>query len=109
VSISGVPWRVGQHCLYNAGAGGATFLGAITNMFHGEDALNDDLVIFQVQKIPITTFMGHYCLFSNDAHTTVDMVLWKQVTWKCKTFKMEHANMALPYVSCTSRELVELR
>jgi hypothetical protein len=108
VSIGGVPWQVGRHCLYYDGADSATLLGTVVSMFLGTDGMDDDFVIFQVENKPITTHMGHYCLFSNDAPTTV-FVLWTQITWMCKMFKVQRgqANMALPYVSCTSRELME--
>ena len=70
----------------------------------------DDFVIFKVSKLPITTYMGHYCLFSDDGleHAPV-WVLWNQVTWKCKALKMQGVDMALPYVSCSSNELMEFR
>ena len=82
----------------------------VVSMFLGTDNLDDNSVIFQVENKPITTCMGHYCLFSNDSPTTV-LVLWTQITWMCKMFKVQggQANMALPYVSCTSRELMEFR
>ena len=113
VSISGVPWKVGHYCLYNV-PGGLTRLGKVANMFHGTDVMTDEFVIFQIENIQITTYMGHYCFFSNDDQDDITgFVLWDEVSWKCKTFKLEetgrHANMALPYVSCSSRELMEFR
>ena len=106
VSIGGVPWKVGQHCMYDA-AGGAKHLGTVEAMFRGQDDMGDDFVVFMVQNKPITTYMGHYCLYSNDSDATV-LVFWRQITWMCKMLTVGQVNMALPYVSCTSRELVEL-
>ena len=107
VSIGGVPWRVGNHCLYQYGPDGVTCLGVVVNMFHGMDELMNEIIVFQVDTKPITTYMGHYCLFNNVTHDTV-FVLWNLVTWKCKTLDMDgDAKMALPYVSCSSRELME--
>jgi hypothetical protein len=110
VSIGGVPLRPGQHCLYMDASGGVTRFGTILNMFHSIDEMMDDFVIFQIENKPITTRMGHYCLFSNVSDSTV-LVFWSQVIWKCKAFKVEggRANMALPFVSCTSRELMEFK
>ena len=109
MSIGGVPWQVGQHCLYHAGPGGATHLGTVTTVYHGMDELMDDVVIFQVENKHITHKMGHYCLFSNDQRATVAWVSWKLVTWKCKILRVNNTDMALPYVSCSSHELMEFR
>ena len=110
MSIGGVPWKVGRHCLYRDSADSVTLLGTVVSMFLGKDDMDDDFVIFQVENKPITTSMGHYCLFSNDSPTTV-LVLWTQITWMCKMFKVQggQANMALSYVSCSSWELMEFR
>ena len=80
----------------------------VVDMFKSRDDMLDDFVIFRVEQKPITTYMGHYCLFSNDSHATV-LVFWRQITWMCKMLTMRgvQVNMALPYASCTSRELVE--
>ena len=111
MSIGGVPWQVGFYCLYNV-PGGLTRLGKVTTMFHGTDVMTEEFVIFQIENIQITTYMGHYCYFSNDDHDdTPVFVLWDEVSWKCKICKVSgggrHANMAVPFVSCTSRELME--
>ena len=54
-----------------------------------------------------------FCYFPGGKQTNYNMVLvlWTQITWMCKMFKVQggQANMALPYVSCTSRELMEFR
>jgi hypothetical protein len=107
VSIGGVRWRLGQHCLYTPGCG-APKLGTVLNMFHGTDDRMDEFVIFQVENKPITTYMGHYCLFSNHPPSTI-MVLWSQITWKCMIFKVKGGSkdMALPIMSCTSTERME--
>jgi hypothetical protein len=112
VSIGGVPWNVGDHCLYQDGPGGATRIGTVTVMFHGTDVMMDEFVIFQLANKLITACLGHYCLFTNDGHDNAPVfVLWTKVSWKCKTFKMqeEHAYMALPFVPCSSVELIEFR
>jgi hypothetical protein len=110
VSIGGIPWQVGRHCLYLNGADSDTRLGVVDAMISGMDNMEDPFVIFQVVNKPrhalfFTARVGHYCLFSNDSQTT-EFVLWTQITWICKIFKVQGANMALPYASCTSRELV---
>jgi len=108
VGIGGVPWKVGRHCLYLDGADRGTRLGVVVAMISGIDDMEDPFVIFQVDNKPITAHMGHYCLFSNDTQTT-EFISWTQVTWMCKVLKVDggRANMALPYASCTSRELVK--
>ena len=110
VFVGGVPLRIGHHCLYNAGEYDDTRLGVVLEMFYGKDDMMDEFVILQVQNKPITTYMGHYCFFSDAPQIPTEMVLWSKLTWKCKTFKMQGGgNMALPYVSCTSVELVEFQ
>jgi len=108
VTIAGVPWSVGKHCLYTDGANRATLLGTVVNMFFGENDLGDDFVIFQLQIKPITAKKGHYCTYSNDSPGK-DMVLWSRLTWKCKLFGAQGgaSPMALPYASCTPKELME--
>lgn len=109
VSIGGVQWKVGYHCLYQDGAGGVTRFGSVTNMFHGIDTMMDEFTIFELQNEPITSCMGHYCLLSDNGHTTV-FVMWDQVLWRCKKLLLgDHTNMGLPIKSCTSQELVQLR
>ena len=110
MSIGGVPWSVGNHCLYQFDANSATHLGTVVNMFYGMDEMEEDFVIFQVLKKPITTRMGHYCEYSTNSQD-MDMVLWKQITWKCKLLAVRggQSGMALPYASCTSRELMVFR
>jgi hypothetical protein len=110
VTIGGVTWATGMHCLYNERAGAATFLGKVVNMFHGKTDMMDDFVLFQLQNMPITTHMGHYCMFSNDTHTN-HLVLWSRISWKCKVLKSRRGGdqMALPYYSCTPKELIEFR
>jgi hypothetical protein len=105
VITGGIPWQVGRHCLYLNGADGGTRLGVVDAMISGMDDMEDPFVIFQVVNKPITARVGHYCLFSNDSQTT-EFVLWSQIAWICKYFKIQGTNMALPYASCTSRELV---
>jgi len=48
VSIGGVSWKKGFHCLYRAGtgAGHTTLLGKVLVMFHGKDDMMDDFVLF---------------------------------------------------------------
>jgi hypothetical protein len=108
VSIGGVPWSVGKHCLYLNGDNRATCLGTVVNMFYGQDDMQDDFVVFQVQNKPITTIMGHYCTYANDS-PDMDMVFWDGITWMCKLFAPRggQSGMALPYASCTSHELME--
>jgi hypothetical protein len=94
--------------MYLDGADGGTRLGVVVAMIRGTDDMEDPFVIFQVDKKAITAIMGHYCLFSNDTQTT-EFVFWTQVTWVCKILKVQggRANMALPYASCSPRELAE--
>ena len=108
MSIGGVPWKNGSHCLYRAGAGHTTLLGKVLVMFHGKDDMMDDFVLFQLKNMRITTHMGHYCLFSCDTQRT-DLVLWSEISWKCKVFegRGRAGDMALPYASCTTQELVQ--
>jgi hypothetical protein len=108
VSVGGVPWKVGRYCLYRADADNSTRLGKVVTMFLAKDDMDDNFVVFQVENKPITTYMGHYCMFSDDQPTTV-FVLWTKITWMCKILKVQggQADMALPYVPCTSRELME--
>jgi hypothetical protein len=107
VYISGVQWRVGRHCLYKA-EDGTTHLGTVLDMFKAKDNMGDDFVVLRVENKPITAYMGHYCLFSHDSRETV-LVLWDRILWMCKllTVRGGKVNMALPFVSCTSREQVE--
>ena len=109
VSISGIPWKVGQHCLYDHGPGSATRVDSVTNMFRGMTDMMDEFIIFQLENKPITSRRVHYCLLSNDGYTT-EYVLWNQVTWKCKVLSLgDDSLMALPFASCTPQELVEFK
>jgi len=107
VEIGGVPWWLGKHCLFKDDDG-ATHLGTVVNMYHGEDDMEDDFVVFLLQIKPITTYMGHYCTYSNDSPGT-RLVWWNRITWKCKLLQGlgGASGMALPYASCTSNELME--
>jgi hypothetical protein len=70
----------------------------------------DEFIIFELNQKHITSYMGHYCLLSDSEDTTRVFVMWEQVIWKCKALLLGgHTNMALPFQSCTSRELVEFR
>ena len=60
VTTGGVTWSVGKHCLYTNRDDRTTRLGTIVNMFYGENDMEDDFVIFQLQSKPITAKMGHY-------------------------------------------------
>ena len=104
VSIGGVPWKVGRHCLYTADDG-STRLGTVLDMFKGRDDMHDDFVVLRVENKPITACMGHFCFYSNDSDATV-LVLWNQIIWVCKmiTVRGGQVHMALPFASCTSRE-----
>ena len=108
VTTGGVPWSVGKHCLYQKGDDDTTRLGTIVNMFYGEDEFEDAFVIFQLQKKPITTKMGHYCTYSVDS-SGMDMVSSLNLTWKCKLLGMNGgpSRIALPYASCTTKETME--
>ena len=89
VSIGGVPWSTGMHCLYRDGPGinGInTLLGCVVGMFHGKDDMMDDFVLFQLKRQPITTRMGHYCWFSGATQNT-DLVVWTEIYWKYKVLK----------------------
>jgi hypothetical protein len=110
VSIGGVPWSIGQHCLYEEGAGGATKFGTVIGMYHGRTTDMDEFVVFKLERKPITSYVGHYCLLSNDGYTTV-FVFWTQITWKCKELLLgpDLTLMALPFASCTSQELIKFR
>jgi hypothetical protein len=109
VTIGGVHWRLGSHCLYLDTADSATRYGTVTNMFHGVDAMMDEFVIFELEQTPITSYRGHYCLLSADGHTSV-FVMWDRIKWKCKRLNFGgHTDMALPIQSCTSEELIQLR
>jgi hypothetical protein len=82
-------------------------LGSVTNMFHGTTSEMDAFVIYELENKPITSYMGHYCLFSDVVATTV-YVLWTQLTWKCKILMLnDNKMMALPFASCSSTELVQ--
>jgi hypothetical protein len=109
VSTGGVPWSLGKHCLYTNGDSRTTRLGTVVNMFYGEDDMEDDFVIFQLQAKQITGKMGHYCTFSDNSQG-MDMVDSSKIAWKCKLLVATGANsgMALPYASCTPKEEVEL-
>ena len=110
MSIGGVKWGTGMHCLYSKGPGGTTLLGKVVIMFHGKDDLMNDFVLFQLANMPIKTRMGHYCWFSNDTQKT-HLVLWSRISWKCKVIKGrgDKDPMVLPYFSCTSKEFMEFR
>jgi hypothetical protein len=108
VLVGGVVWRMGAHCLFNTGADDGVRFGTVSDMFHGTDEMTDDFVIFRVEMKRITSCHGHYCMFSNTESTTKTVfVFWGHVTWRCKVFLQEGGGMALPYHSCSSRELVE--
>jgi hypothetical protein len=105
VSISKVVWHVGSHCVYKVGS--ATRFGTVTHMFKGTDSMLDEFIIFQLTNKPITHYMGHYCVFSDEGHSTV-LVWWTQILWKCKALSLGgQFHMGLPFKSCTSEELVE--
>jgi hypothetical protein len=108
VKTGGVPWSVGKHCLYQKGDDDTTLLGTIVNMFYGENEMEDAFVIFQLQKKPITSKMGHYCTYSVDS-PGMDMVSSMNIAWKCKLLGVNGgpSRMALPYASCTTKEAVE--
>jgi len=105
VSISKIVWHVGSHCLFKVGLD--TRFGTVVHMFKGADSMLDEFIIFQITNKPITSYMGHYCVFSDEGHSTV-LVMWTQILWKCKSLRLGgHTNMALPIKSCTSQEMVE--
>ena len=108
VTTGGVPWSVGKHCLYTNGDDRTTRLGTIVNMFYGENDMEDDFVIFQLQSKPITAKMGHYCTYSI-VSPGMDMVDSGNIAWKCKLLGTDGgpSNMASPYASCTPKEVVE--
>jgi hypothetical protein len=109
VSIGGVLWAMGSHCLYQDGAGGVTRSGKVINMFHGMTSMMYDFIIFELEQTPIISCGTHYCLLSDDGQTTV-FVMWDMVLWKCKKLLLGgHTTMVLPIQSCTSEELVRLR
>jgi hypothetical protein len=108
VSISGVPLQVGTYCLYHDESCDVTCLGKVFQMFNGEDDSGDPLVIFRLERKPITTSMGHYCFFLDTERNDTVFVSWTQIDWKCKILKMQGGqSMALPFASCTSCELME--
>jgi hypothetical protein len=108
VMTGGVPWSIGKHCLYTKGGEDTTLLGTIVNMFYGENEMEEAFVIFQLQRKTITSKMGHYCTFSLDDAGT-DLVSSVNIAWKCKLLGMTggSSSMALPYASCTPKEIVE--
>ena len=108
VTTGGVPWSVGKHCLYTNENDDTTRLGTIVNMFYGENEMEDDFIIFQLQNKPIITKMGHYCTYSV-VSPGMDMVDSGKIAWKCKLLGVEGgaSNMALPYASCIPKEVVE--
>jgi hypothetical protein len=109
VTIGGVHWRLGLHCLYLDNITSTTRYGTVVNMFHGVDTMMDEFIIFELKHTPITSYRGHYCLLSGDGHTSV-FVMWDRIKWKCKLLKLGgHTDMALPFQSCTSEELLQLR
>ena len=107
VSIGGVKWKLGKHCLYQDGAGGVNKFGSVTNMYRGVNTMMDEFIIFELNHKPITAYMGHYCLLS-DNNRTSKFVMWHQVLWKCKALMLgDHTSMALPFQSCNSREQIQ--
>jgi hypothetical protein len=109
VSIGGVAWKVGQHCLYVVDEGGVFMFGSVVNMFHGMTNMMDDFVVLELENTPINAYVGHYCLLSSGVGRTV-FVMWDKVKWKCKLLYPTHnIVMALPFMSCTDRELLEFR
>ena len=46
VSIGGVTWKVGEHCLYEDGAGGVARFGSVINMFHGISDMMGEFIFF---------------------------------------------------------------
>jgi hypothetical protein len=109
VSIGGVSWKVGHHCLYVVGEGGSPMFGSVVNMFHGKNDMMDEFVIFELDNTQITRNMGHYCLLSSEVSRTV-FVMWNRVTWKCKLLYPElNIVMGLPFKSCSDKELMEFR
>jgi hypothetical protein len=108
VSVNGVKLRVGNHCLYHDVLAGPTRLGTIVNMFAGTDDSMDEFVLFQIDNMPITAYMDFYCTTTGETGST-KYVFWTQMEWKCKTFTMPTDIIALPFASCTSRELMEFR
>jgi len=108
VDTGGVPWTVGNHCLYSD-TGGKTRFGTVLNMFHGVSDMDEDFVIFELQDKPISNYMGHYCILSDDGFMNV-LVVWHEVIWKCKQLRLgENNTIALPFASCTPNELIEFK
>jgi hypothetical protein len=107
VSIGGVKWKVGYHCLYHDKQGSDTLFGTVVNMFRGTTDMMDEFIIFELSRNPITAYMGHYCLLSDDNRSS-RYVLWHQVLWKCKVLMLGgHTSMPLPFQSCTSTEQIQ--
>ena len=111
VAIGGVEWKIGYHCLYHEGPDGVTLAGKVINMFQGKDDMMDEFVLFEIKNMPITSYMGHYCLLSqNEDPAQGKFIMWSQVAWKGKVLLLgNNSRMLLPFKSCTSQELIEFR
>ena len=89
--------------MYTNSEDNTTRLGTVVNMFYGQDDKEEDFVVFQVSNKPITGKHGHFCTYSQDS-PGMDMVDSSKITWKCKFLGVA---VALPYASCTPKELVQ--
>jgi hypothetical protein len=108
VSINGIPWHPGKYCLYRTALGATLLLGQVLTMVRATDQMENTFIIFHITNKPITSYHGHYCIYSDNNPTTT-LVLWSLLGWKCKTMVLPSGSkMALPFASCTSRELAEL-
>jgi len=107
VAINGIPWHLGKYCLYRAAAGTPLLLGQVKGMYHAKDKMENNFVIFLITNNPITSYHAHYCIYS-DHQPTNTLVFWTLLAWKCKVLTLPSGlNMALPFASCTSRELAD--
>jgi hypothetical protein len=94
--------------LYTVGDDRVTRLGTVLNMFYGVDTLDDEFIVLELENKPITARMGHCCTYSSNSRVN-DLVLWNKITWKCKLIQTQNGvgGMALPFQSCTPKELME--
>ena len=108
VSVNGVPLKIGHLCLFRRETNSTVLLlGEVGMMYYGTDDMDDEFVIFQMEKRGITTYMGHYCLYSIANSGTV-LVMWKQMAWRCKALTSPAGHpLALPFASCTTEELMQ--
>jgi hypothetical protein len=109
VSINGIPWLTGKYCLYRESENTELLLGQVTKMFYARSVMDDEFVIFQITNKPITSYHGHYCLYTNN-NPTIKMVLWSLIAWKCKVMTLPSGSeMALPIACCKSHELEDIQ